>query len=148
VLDVLANAAFFYGASVDMVLDERPIWSRMSFEAARENFHTAARRGAEARLYWPGVGSVDWDELVLRALLPAAQRGLERLGVATEAVDRYLGVIEGRAKLRTNGASWQVAATQAFEARGMDRPAALKAMLKEYVLHMHSNEPVHTWPVP
>jgi gamma-glutamyl:cysteine ligase YbdK (ATP-grasp superfamily) len=148
VLDVLANAAFFYGASVDMVLDERPIWSRMSFEAARENFHTAARLGAESRLYWPGVGAVDWDELVLRALLPAAQRGLERLGVATEAVDRYLGVIEGRAKLRTNGATWQVAATQAFEARGMNRTSALQAMLKEYVRHMHSNDPVHTWPVP
>ncbi|WP_418606929.1 hypothetical protein [Georgenia sp. SUBG003] len=148
VLDVLANAAFFYGASVDMVLDERPIWSRMSFEAARENFHTAARHGAESRLYWPGVGSVDWDELVLRALLPAAQRGLERLGVASEASDRYLQVIEGRAKQRANGASWQVAATQAFEARGMDRPSALQAMLKEYVLLMHSNEPVHTWPVP
>ena len=39
------------------------------------------------------------------------------------------GIIESRAKLRVNGASWQVDATQAFERRGLDRPAALKAML-------------------
>ena len=148
VVDVLANAAFFYGVAVDMVLDERPLWSRMSFEAARENFHAAARDGVESRLYWPGAGKVDWDELVLRRLLPMAQSGLERLGVATEASDRYLGIIESRAKLRVNGASWQVAATQAFERRGLDRPAALKEMLREYVGHMHANDPVHTWPVP
>ncbi|UNX53646.1 glutamate-cysteine ligase family protein [Georgenia sp. TF02-10] len=148
VVDVVANAAFFYGAAVEMVVDERPLWSRMSFEAARENFHAGARNGAEARLYWPGEGHIDWDELVLRTLLPMAQRGLERLGVASEAQDRYLGVVESRAKLRRNGASWQVAATEAFEARGMDRPAALRAMLREYIGHMHANEPVHTWPVP
>ncbi|MPV37544.1 glutamate-cysteine ligase family protein [Georgenia subflava] len=148
VVDVVANAAFFYGVAVDMVEDERPIWSRMSFEAARENFRTGARDGAEARLYWPGSGHVDWDELVLRTLLPAAQRGLERLGVATDVADRYLSIAEGRAKLRVNGASWQVAATESFEARGMDRREALTAMLGEYVQHMHANEPVHTWPVP
>lgn len=148
VLDVVANAAFFYGAIVEMVVDERPVWSRMSFEAARENFYGAAAAGARSRLYWPGAGDVDWDELVLRKLLPMAHSGLERLGVDADVADRYLSVIEGRAKLRHNGASWQVAATEAFEARGLDRPAALHAMLGEYIQGMQANEPVHTWPVP
>ncbi|MFD1505346.1 glutamate--cysteine ligase [Georgenia yuyongxinii] len=148
VVDVIANAAFFYGVCVEMVVDERPVWSRMSFDAAHENFKVAARDGAEARLYWPGAGRVDWDELVLRVLLPLAHQGLERLGVAAEAVDRYLSIIEARAKLRVNGASWQVAATESFEARGMDRHDALTAMLGEYVRGMNANEPVHTWPVP
>ena len=148
VVDVVANAAFFYGVAVEMVVDERPVWSRMSFEAARENFAAGARDGVDAKLYWPGVGQVDWDELVLRALLPLAQRGLERLGVATEAVDRYLEIIESRAKLRANGASWQVAATESFEARGLGRQEALTEMLRMYMQHMNANEPVHTWPVP
>ncbi|KAE8764821.1 glutamate-cysteine ligase family protein [Georgenia thermotolerans] len=148
VVDVIANAAFFYGAAVEMVADERPVWSRMSFEAARQNFHEAAREGAAARLYWPGAGQVDWDELVLRVLLPLAHRGLERLGVAADVIDKYLGIIEARAKLKVNGASWQVAATEAFEERGMDRPTALREMLREYMRHMNANEPVHTWPVP
>jgi len=149
VIDVLANAAFFYGVSVAMVLDEqRPIWSRMSFDAARENFRSAARDGNYARLYWPGLGHVEWDELVLRTLLPMAQRGLERLGVAQDVLDRYLPVIEGRARRRVNGASWQIAATEAFERRGMDRWQALTHMLEEYVHLMHANEPVHAWPLP
>jgi hypothetical protein len=29
----------------------------------------------------------------------------------------------------------------------MDRPTALREMLRRYVAHMHTNEPVHTWPI-
>ena len=50
--------------------DERPIWSQMSFAAAEDNFHAAARAGIDARLYWPGVGEAPAGELVLRKLLP------------------------------------------------------------------------------
>ena len=30
----------------------------------------------------------------------------------------------------------------------MDRHKALAEMLRLYAKHMHSNEPVHTWPLP
>ncbi|MDD9206511.1 glutamate--cysteine ligase, partial [Georgenia sp. 10Sc9-8] len=148
VVDIMANAAFFYGAVVEMVNDERPLWTRMTFDAAHQNFLAAARHGAAASLYWPRAGEVEWDELVLRLLLPMAQRGLERLGVARVAVDRYLGIIEERARLRTNGAAWQVEAVQSLEERGRSRQQALRDMLRAYMEHMHDNEPVHTWPVP
>ena len=36
----------------------------------------------------------------------------------------------------------------ALEAQGLDRQSALAAMLRSYAENMHSNEPVHTWPVP
>ena len=29
----------------------------------------------------------------------------------------------------------------------MDRPTALREMLRRYTFHMHTNEPVHTWPI-
>lgn len=148
VLDTLANAAFFYGAVVELVLDERPAWSRMSFDAARENFTAAARDGIEARQYWPGIGEVDADELVLRRLLPLAARGLDRLGVDSRVAGQYLDIIESRARMRRNGASWQVLAVRGFEARGHDRAEALRLMLGEYVRGMHDGAPVHTWPVP
>lgn len=148
VVDTLANAAFFYGLVVDLVTDERPLWSRMSFDAARENFRAAARDGIEARQYWPGLGDVGADELVLDTLLPMAAAGLERLGVDAGLAGRCLDIIEGRARLRRNGATWQVAAVDAYESRGHDRKAALHLMLRDYVREMHSNEPVHTWPVP
>ena len=48
VVDTLANAAFYYGLVKALAEEERPIWSRMSFSAAEENFHAGARDGIDA----------------------------------------------------------------------------------------------------
>ncbi|WP_029145633.1 glutamate-cysteine ligase family protein [Microbacterium luticocti] len=148
VVDVMANAAFYYGVVRMLAAEERPIWTKMSFDAAHANFTEGARRGVDAVFYWPGIGSVPWDELVLRRLLPLADEGLSRWNVSTAVRDRYLSIIEERCKQRVNGSSWQVAAVQAFERRGLDRPQALTEMLRLYMAGMHANEPVHTWEVP
>ena len=74
-VDICANAAFYYGLVRALAAEEQPLWSRMSFSAAEENFHAAARDGIEARVYWPGVGEVPVGELVLRRLLPRGARG-------------------------------------------------------------------------
>lgn len=87
------------------------------FPAAQHNFVQAAQHGIDARLYWPGLGEVTADELVLRQLLPMADEGLRRWEVAAEVRDRYLGVIEGRAKTGRNGATWQVSTVRALQER-------------------------------
>ena len=148
VVDVLANAAFYYGAMRMLSAEERPVWSKMSFDAAKANFDAGARRGVDAVFYWPGLGEVTWDELLLRHLLPLADEGLVRWGVSAAVRDRFLGIVEDRCKLRRNGAWWQVETVTALEERGMDRRTALTEMLKLYSQGMHSNEPVHTWEVP
>ncbi len=81
VVDILANAAFYYGVLRAVAEEERPVWSQMSFSAAEENFHAGARDGIEARMYWPGLGEVPAAELMLRRLLPLAHEGLGRAGV-------------------------------------------------------------------
>ena len=92
------------------------------------------------------MGEITPDELVLRQLLPMADEGLRRWGVSATVRDRYLGVIEGRAKTGHTGSAWQVATVGALQERhGLARPAALAEMLQRYAAHMHSNEPVHTW---
>jgi hypothetical protein len=68
--------------------------------------------------------------------------------VASDVRDRYLGVIEGRAKTGRNGSVWQVATVEALQQRGLNRPSALAEMLRLYCQRMHSNEPVHTWDGP
>lgn len=148
VVDVLANAAFYYGALRTLAADERPLWTKMSFDAAESNFTEGARRGVDSVFYWPGLGEVPWDELMLRRLLPLAEEGLVQWGVSTAVRDRYLTIVEERCKRRVNGASWQVAAVQAFESRGLDRPHALTEMLRLYAEGMHANAPVHTWELP
>jgi hypothetical protein len=148
VLDVMANAAFYYGALRVLSEEDRPVWTKMAFSTAEGNFLACAQRGMDAVVYWPGLGEITPDELVLRRLLPMAHEGLERWGVAPQVRERYLGVIEGRAKTGRNGAVWQTETVEAFEGRGDDRATALSRMLELYCGHMHSNEPVHTWPVP
>src|SRR6476469_3669987 len=148
IVDVLANAAFYYGVVKMLAEEDRPVWTKMSFPAAEENFRACAQKGLDARLYWPGFGEVPVDELVLRHLLPLAHTGLERWGVSQAVRDRYLGVIEGRCTSGLNGASWQVACVQRLEERGADRATALRRMLERYVGNMHTNEPVHTWKLP
>lgn len=145
VVDVMANSAFYYGLVRALADQERPLWSRMSFSAAEENFHSGARYGLDATLYWPGLGPVPAAELVLRRLLPLAHAGLEEWGVAASERERLLGVIEGRCVAGTNGAAWQVATVHELEAGGTARIAALHEMLRRYVENMHTNEPVHTW---
>src|ERR1700736_4484614 len=146
VVDMIATSAFYYGALRALSEDDRPLWMQMRFAAAQENFFAAARYGMAARLYWPGMGWVTPDELVLRRLLPMADEGLRHWGVAASVRDRYLGVIEGRAKMQRNGAAWQVTTVGALQERdGMTRPQALTEMLRRYAERMHSNEPVHTW---
>ena len=147
VLDVLANAAFFYGVQRALTEQDRPLWTRMSFAAAAENFYTGARNGIDAHLYWPGDGWISPDELVLRRLLPMAHDGLRACGVSEAARERHLGVIEQRCSRRQTGASWQRDTVAALERRGLDRQAALFAMLRRYVELAETGEPVHTWSV-
>ena len=147
-VDMVANALFFYGLLRVLVEADRPLWSYMSFDAARENFTDAARHGMEATLYWPGTGWIRPDELVLRKLLPMAAEGLSRWGVAVEVCERYLPVIERRCLNRRTGAAWQLAAVDALESRGMDRPAALHGMFLRYLENSAANEPVHAWTIP
>jgi len=148
VADTAANAAFYYGLVRALADDERPLWSRMSFGAADENFHAAAKRGIDAMLFWPGAGEVPAAELVLRRLLPMADEGLQRWDVDPAVRTRLLGIIEARCLTGQNGAAWQVATVQQLqEKRHLARPHALQVMALRYAEHMHSNEPVHTWPV-
>lgn len=148
VVDILANGAFYYGALRALAGEDRPVWSRMSFGAAEDNFTAAAVHGLDATCFWPGMGEVPVSELVLRRLLPLAHAGLRDWGVDDDIRERLLGVIEGRCISGRNGARWQVDTVHALETRGMDRWEALRRMTQEYIVRGHTNAPVHTWDIP
>jgi hypothetical protein len=148
VIDMLANAAFYFGLARELAEQERPIWSQLSFTNAEDNFHAAARRGIEATVYWPQHDEVKVTDLVLEHLLPKAYAGLDRFGVDPAHRDRLLSVIEQRCRTGRNGAVWQTESVWAAEhVRGLTRDAALHDMLLRYKDLQRSNEPVHTWPV-
>ena len=147
VIDIIANAAFYYGLVHRLAESERPIWTQMSFDVARHNLMEGARHGIEARLYWPGLGEVPVTELALRRLLPLAREGLRRWQVDTHQAERMLGVIEQRCLTGRNGATWQTETVRALQERdGLGREAALREMTQRYLELMHSGEPAHSWP--
>jgi hypothetical protein len=145
-VDLLANAAFYFGLTRALAEEDRPIWSQLTFPAAEENFHAASRRGIAATVHWPRLGEVQVADLVLEWLLPKAYEGLDRYDVNGGIRDRLLGIIEQRCLTGRNGAVWQSEAVEAEERRGLDRPAALRAMLQRYAVNQRTNQPVHTWP--
>ncbi|WP_345034807.1 glutamate--cysteine ligase [Streptomyces sannanensis] len=153
VTDVIANAAFYYGLVRALAEDARPVWSRLPFAAAAENFDTACRYGIDAELLWPsprragGIARVPVVRLVQDELLPLAEAGLDAWGVERADRDHYLGVIEERCRRRVNGASWQVATYHRARESGLERGAALAATTRRYCELMHQGDPVHTWPV-
>lgn len=153
VADVIANTALYYGLVRALAEESRPVWTRMPFTAAAENFETACRRGIDAELLWPrpgrsgGLTRVPAVKLVRDELLPLAAAGLDAWNIEPADRDHYLGIIEERCRRRTNGASWQADTYHRAREAGLGRAEALAAMTRRYAELMQAGEPVHTWPL-
>ncbi len=147
-VDMVANACFYYGLLENLTSSGRPIWTKMTFMDAEKNFFDASRHGIDTVFTWPGLGKVAATELVSEHLLEEANEGLASLGLRKQVREYYLSIIEGRCSAHQNGASWQVAVTEAYERAGHERNDALRLMFGHYVEHMEQNQPVHTWPMP
>ncbi|MBW8802614.1 MAG: glutamate--cysteine ligase [Catenulisporales bacterium] len=150
VVDVLANAAFFYGCMQSMMDDPDPVWGHLAFSDAARNLHTAARFGLGADLVWRGDryrDPVPVRELVLNDLLPAARRGLDVLGIDCRDRDELLGIIEGRCRTGRNGSTWLSGAFERLVfGEGLERAEALERLTIEYADLMLGGTPAHTWP--
>lgn len=149
--DIVADAAFYYGLVKYLSGQARPVWSRLPFSDAHDNFNAGARDGLNATMVWPTLGRIEVTKLVSEHLLGQARKGLTALGVDEQLIDKYLGIIEGRTQAHQNGASWQIATLR--QAGGEmtapdsdERREAIAKVLKRYLELQATGEPVHTWP--
>lgn len=146
-VDVCANMAFYLGLVAVLAEEENPIWTKLPFAVAEQNFVAAARHGIDAHMTWPGVGEIPARALTVDVMLPKAAEGLDRLGVDAATAERLLSVIEGRCRTRVNGAVWQVGCVTRLESQQrISRPEALREMMRRYARYASSNTPVHEWP--
>ena len=139
VLDMMANAALYFGA-VHMLaskLDEAE--SELPFALARENFYEAARRGLDAEIHWPNEPGKRPIPDILKELVALAAEGLATQGMDDDLIDYYLGVISSRLTSRRNGAEWQLA--------HFDRHGDLHKLTAAYVENQRTGRPVHEWPL-
>ncbi len=138
-VDMIANAALFYGLIQELATADTPPESLLSFEQAQCNFYAAARHGLRASLVWLQGQPLPAQKLV-HTLLPLARRGLQRLAIDDADIDRYLGIIEGRLVSGMNGAAWQ----RAYVAQHGHDMTALTCAYRE---HQRSGRPVHEWTI-
>lgn len=137
-VDMIANAAFFYGLSESFVQGR---WERdLPFAHAKDNFYQAARHGLNALMVDRRGEKQRLGAWVLDELLPLAEAGLQRLAVAADDIGHYLGIVERRTASGLTGSEWQ----RRFVAR---HSRDFVALTREYFHLQHTGEPVHQWPL-
>jgi CBS domain-containing protein len=142
-IDEMANGAFWVGLMCGMPEEYRQIWRRMEFLEAKDNFLKAAQHGLDVELSWLGQ-TQNARRMILDDLLPIAQAGLEKYGVDSADIAKYLGTIEHRAVRRMTGSRWLKhvfrAADPSLEL--LQKQTALTAALWE---NQNSGLPVADW---
>lgn len=148
VLDEISNAAFWLGAMIGMQGQCRDITKELSWDDIRDNFMKAAQFGIDSNFNWRGKGvKINAAELILKELLPLAKEGLRKQKINEEDIDRYLGVIEERAKRHTNGARWQLQVFSDLK-KNITTDEASAIIAASMVKYQEKEIPVHQWEMP
>ncbi len=142
--DEVANAAFWFGLMAGTAGAYPDIREHLAFDEAKNNFFTAARHGLDAPMTWIGGESGTAREVIQSTLIPLAREGLESSGIDSGDIDRYLGMIEERAKRRRTGASWLL---ESFNELSDSLPMSekLSALTSAMVKRQTDGQPVHDW---
>jgi CBS domain-containing protein/gamma-glutamylcysteine synthetase len=146
IVDEIANAAFFSGLMAAAPQAYGNISKRMAFDDAKSNFFRAARHGLDAQFHWLDGHSHNAVSLILDQLLPLARQGLMSSQVATEDIDKYLGIIEERARNRQTGARWML---KSFSAIGSsaNKDASQRRLATAILANQKQGQPIHRWPI-
>ena len=149
-VDMIANVAFFLGLVRGLADQDPPVCYRVDFPDVADDLHRAARLGLAAELHHVDAahsGTANARTVILDSLLPLAAEGLDAWGIDPADRDHYLGVIEDRVRTGRTGSEWQTAHVVTLQARSAGREGALREMVRRYVEHARTGEPVHTWPL-
>ncbi|PSR12133.1 MAG: CBS domain-containing protein [Bacteroidetes bacterium] len=147
VVDEMANAAFWLGAMVGMAEQYPDIREEISWEDVRDNFGKAAKFGVDTNFTWFKDKKINACDLITKELLPLARAGLKSKNIATADIDKYLGIIEERAKAHMNGARWQLRAFTKLK-KEVNRDEAVSILTAYMLDQQNEGKPVHTWEMP
>lgn len=139
VLDMMANAALYFGAVEELSNYIDAAMAEVTFETAQANFYAAACRGLDAEIDWFGKHPRQPITRVIEDLIPLAERGLRNLGMAEPLIEKYLTTISMRLETRRNGAAWQLAHFERYQ-----DPYRLTAA---YQANQKAGLPVHEWSI-
>ncbi len=144
VVDEVANACFWLGAMIGMSNEVDDIRELISFADARDNFGKAAKIGIDSTFNWFDDQKIGACDLIVKHLIPLSRKGLKSMKVHKRDIDKYLGIIEARAKKHMNGARWILRSyTAMMEETTPDE--ALVALTSAIIENQKSNIPIHKW---
>jgi CBS domain-containing protein/gamma-glutamylcysteine synthetase len=144
VLDEMANGALWFGLMAELGAKEDDIPARMDFDQAGNNFYTAAREGLGAHFQWLDGEDISAQQLILDKLLPLAESGLRRNHIAPADIQRYLGVIEARARSGRTGARWALSSWNALKGKATNGERS-NALVAAMIQRQQSGRPVSDW---
>ncbi|WP_419419852.1 hypothetical protein ACNVED_00675 [Legionella sp. D16C41] len=139
IIDMIANAAFFYGLLSYFSLQSTSIEHLLPFYLAKNNFFEAARHGFNAQFTW-FLGKKMNACLLLKELIPKARKGLLALGINNSDIELYLDIIAERIDKRMNGSAWQC---QFISKYGRD----FHNLLEVYLHNQEQELPVAQWAI-
>ena len=143
--DEVANAAFWFGLIGGLVEEYGDVRRVMEFGDAKSNFFAAGRFGLGAQFTWMRGATVPAKELICQELIPLARAGLKRGEIATEDIDRYLGIIEERVTTGRTGSQWMLQSYAGMKTHGVPGQR-LGALVKAMIERQKEGQPVHRWP--
>src|SRR5687768_7748211 len=146
IVDEIANAAFFSGLMAALPQEYGDISKRMAFDSAKSNFFRAARHGLDTQFQWIDGQCQTATSLILDHLLPLARQGLISSQVASADIDKYLGIIEERARTRQTGAGWIMKSLTAMEGF-VSKDARQRKLTSTILANQKQGEPIHRWPI-
>ncbi len=137
VLDMMANAALYFGAVHELSDYVDAAMAELPFETAKASFYAAARYGLGAEIDWFGKKGRRPVKQVVQELLPMAERGLRKQGMAEHLIDKYLSTIASRLASGRTGAGWQLA--------HFERHGDVHRLTAAYLENQRTGMPVHEW---
>lgn len=144
ILDEVANAALFYGLMQKLAHEYGDVSQRIAFTDAKTNLILAAQHGIDARLQWLDGRETSAQKLLLEELIPKATEGLRQLDVPKVDIDRYLGTVQERVRLRRTGSRWLLKALAGIQDQHTQE-TALSAITAAMRAHQANGQPVHRW---
>jgi CBS domain-containing protein len=146
-VDEIANAALWIGAMIYYGENIKDIRKMLSFADVRDNFGKAARFGIDSKFNWFKDKKINVCDLIIKEIAPAARKGLASRKVNKKDIDKYIGIIEQRAKKHMNGARWMLRSYTALR-EDLNEDAALTTLTAFMLKQQATKKPVHTWPMP
>jgi len=139
--DIVANFAFFLGATHWLATQMDGIEERLPFAELKLGFYEAAKHGLSGKLAWIDGKTWNIQELLVDNMVKHAREGLQDLGVDACDIEHYLdGIILPRARAGLTGTAWQRAYVSTH---GKD----FQGMVQKYFSLQEQDLPVHEWTV-